>query len=60
MWRKSAQDVSIAINTCVKKSFVAHFQSPQGGIDELETGYQPFIHVTWSTGLLGVIDDMFL
>ena len=26
----------------------------------MSTEQQPFIHVTWSTGLLGVIDDMFL
>lgn len=24
------------------------------------TDYQDYIHVTWSTGLLGVIDDMFI
>lgn len=54
-----AQVLNQAIQHCVEHQFVAKFQSPKDGIST-STLYQDFVHVTWSTGLLGVIDDMFL
>ena len=59
MWQTSPLEMNNAINTCVDRSLVAKFQSPKNGVYQ-NTELQPFIHVTWSTGLLGVIDDMFL
>jgi hypothetical protein len=59
MWETTALEVNNAINSCVDRSLVAKFQSPHNGIYQ-NTDFQPFIHVTWTTGLLGVIDDMFL
>lgn len=47
------------IQNCVDRSLIAKFQYPKKNLDESDS-WQPFIHVTWTTSLLGVIDDMFI
>ena len=43
----------------MNRNLVAKFQNPSGGVQD-DPELLPFMHITWSTGLLGVIDDMFI
>ena len=46
------------INTCIDKHAAAKLQSPKSLSSQ--TNYQGLIHVTWTSALLGVIDDMYI
>lgn len=54
----TAQTLNQKVNYCIDKHAAAKLQSPKNL--ESATNFQDLIHVTWTSAVLGVIDDMYI